>query len=463
VLLRATWFGIRRLLRLAAWVSNGIGTEGIDRFQQDSRALLYFQESGRREAGEQQVMSATGKLEASSVLSLSRRTIARLLFSVMVAGTATVSAQDAMAPVEVRNTFAPQVITGSDGVTHLAYELHVLNFYGDTGVLKLKHVGVFDGASKKSLATFEGPTLEAMMSPHAPEGAKADAALMVKPGAQATVFIWLDLPKGTPPPATLRHRLEFETAKGATTSVDGARVDVHTSSPPVLGAPLRGGLWVATEGPGNSRSHHWGSIVVVNGQLTIPQRYAVDLIGVDASGHAVRAGVSDLRQSKHADWIGFGADVLAVADGVVRGAHDGAIDHPPLAPQDEPSSLTADGLYGNYVVLEISPHVFAHYAHLQRGSVVVKAGQHVHRGELLGHVGQSGNSGGPHLHFQVSNAPTFQGSEGIPFVFDHFTKPGTWSVDQAIDPKAVFHATSKNGMRRNEMPLDNDVIGFPTD
>ncbi|WP_216844773.1 M23 family metallopeptidase [Rhodanobacter sp. L36] len=368
-----------------------------------------------------------------------------------------------MAPVEVRNTWAPQVVTGSDGVVHLAYELHLLNFYGDTGVLQLRHVGVFDGTSKRSLATFEGPALEAMMSPHAPEGAKVGAALSIKSGAQATVFIWLDLPKGTTPPATLRHRLEFETAKGTTTSVDGARVYVDTSSPVVLGAPLRGGFWVATEGPGNSRSHHWGSTVVVNGQLTVPQRYAVDLIGVDAGGHAVRAGAGDLRQSKHADWIGFGADVLAVADGMGRSTHDGAVDHPPLSPQDEPASLTADGLYGNYVVLEISPHVFAHYAHLQHGSVVVKAGQHVHRGDVLGHVGQSGNSGGPHLHFQVSNAPTFEGSEGIPFVFDHFTRPGIWSVNQAIDSKAVFHATSKIGMHRKEMPLDNDVIGFSTD
>jgi murein DD-endopeptidase MepM/ murein hydrolase activator NlpD len=369
------------------------------------------------------------------------------------------TAQDAMAPVEVRNPWPPQIVVGSDGLAHLAYELHVSNFYGDTGVLHLRRVSVFAEGSSTPLATFDGAALAQMVYPHAAEDARPGANLSIKPGARAIVFIWLSLPARQRAPAFLRHRLEFETDHAGATSVDGARVEVNAKPPVVLGAPLHG-RWIATEGPGNSRSHHWGSLVAVNGQLTIPQRYALDLIGVDADGHAVRAGAGELRKSKHADWFGFGTDVLAVADGVVRSAHDGVADNQPLAPQSEPDSLTADGLYGNYVVLQLAPDVFVHYAHLQRGSVLVKAGDKVHRGEVLGHVGQSGNTGGPHLHFQVSNAATFEGSEGVPFVFDAFSLQGKWSVEQAIDPHATFHPAGASDMRRREVPLDDDIIGF---
>ncbi|HEY0197871.1 MAG TPA: M23 family metallopeptidase [Rhodanobacter sp.] len=395
---------------------------------------------------------------------IQRRHVSSLLLAaalLLLMGIGRAVGQNAMAPVEVRNPWPPQVVVGSDGLAHLAYELHVSNFYGDTGVLRLRRVSVFSDNSSVPLATFDGTTLVQMVYPHAAEDAKPGANLSIKPGARAIVFIWLSIPAHQPAPTFLRHRLEFETGTAGVTSVDGARVEVNARPSVVLGAPLHG-RWVATEGPGNSHSHHWGSLVAVNGQLTIPQRYALDLIGVDADGHAVRAGAGELRQSKHADWFGFGTDVLAVADGVVRSAHDGTVDNKPLAPQSEPGSLTADGLYGNYVVLQLAPDVFVHYAHLQRGSVRVKAGDRVHRGEVLGHVGQSGNTGGPHLHFQVSDAATFEGSEGIPFVFDAFTLQGKWSVEQAIDPDATFHPAAASGMHRREMPLDNDVIGFST-
>ncbi|HEX8778148.1 MAG TPA: M23 family metallopeptidase [Rhodanobacter sp.] len=228
----------------------------------------------------------------------------------------------------------------------------------------------------------------------------------------------------------------------------------------VIGPPLRGGLWLAHEGPGNAHSHHWGSLVAVNGQLTIPQRYALDLVGVDAHGHALRAGVKDIGKTRHADWVGYGVNVLAVADGVVRDMRDGEAEHLPLSPQPEPDALTAHGLFGNYVVQEIGPGVYASYAHLQRGSVTVHVGEHVHRGQVLGHVGQSGNSAAPHLHFQLSNAATFEGSEGLPFAFDRFDLLGPETEAQLFGqgapwtPSAVRH-------RRAQLPLDDVVIGFP--
>lgn len=221
-----------------------------------------------------------------------------------------------------------------------------------------------------------------------------------------------------------------------------------------------GRRWLAHEGPGNADSHHWGSLVAVNGQLTIPQRYALDLVGLDPKGHAMRPGVKDIGKSRHADWIGYGADVLAVADGVVRDMRDGQAEHPPLSPQSEPESLTAHGLFGNYVVLEIRPGMYASYAHLQRGSVRVHAGDAVHRGQVLGRLGQSGNSSAPHLHFQLSDAATFQGSEGLPFLFDRFDLFGPETEAQLFGQGEAWRPMPVR-QRRAQMPLNDVVIGFP--
>lgn len=177
-------------------------------------------------------------------------------------------------------------------------------------------------------------------------------------------------------------------------------------------------------------------------------------------GRAIRPDLADISKSQHADWIGYGADVLAVADGVVRDVRDGQLEHAPLTPQPEPESLTAHGLFGNYVVLEIAPGAFATYAHLQRGSVRVHAGETVRRGDLLGRLGQSGNSGAPHLHFQLSNAATFEGAEGLPFLFDHFdllgpeTEAQLFGQGEPWKPGPVQH-------RKAEMPLNDVVIGSP--
>jgi murein DD-endopeptidase MepM/ murein hydrolase activator NlpD len=122
-------------------------------------------------------------------------------------------------------------------------------------------------------------------------------------------------------------------------------------------------------------------------------------------------------------------------------------------------ALTTDGLFGNYVVLKIAPGVFAGYAHLQCGSVAVKPGDHVHRGQLLGRLGQSGNSAAPHLHFQLANAATFEGSEGVPYVFDRFDLLGPETEGQLFGMGDAWKATG-NAPRRLQLPLNDIVVEF---
>ncbi|GAB3789837.1 M23 family metallopeptidase [Dyella agri] len=382
--------------------------------------------------------------------------VAVVFLLVLISSLASLRAEENFAPVEARVPFAPSPVVGTDGLKHLAYELHVTNFYGDTGSLTPRGLSVFGDASETPLLVLTAKDLSNTIKPVAPEGKKASIAS----GKRAVIFVWITLPPSAAVPRALRHHIEFATEKGAVSVLDGAIVPVRDEPAIAISPPLHGGRWLAHEGPGAAQSHHWGSLVAVNGQLTIPQRYALDLVGVDSAGHVVRDGVRDIQKSTYADWVGYGADVLAVADGVVRSTRDHEAEHRPLSPQPEPTSLTANGLFGNYVVLEIAPGVFASYAHLQRGSIKVKPGDRVRRGQVLAHLGQSGNSAAPHLHFQLSNAPTFEGSEGVPYVFDHFAFLGPESEAQLFGQGKPWTHPAADA-RHDEMPLNDVVIEFP--
>ncbi len=364
------------------------------------------------------------------------------------------------AAVEAHVVDTPQPVMGSDGLRHLAYELDITNFYGDTGPLYLTGVTVFEGGSAAPLAHFSGGEMAALLAPNT--DLQPDNSLAIKAGGHAVIFLWLTLPQGSGPeganpPDHLRHHLEFKTEKGIVQTADDIVVEVSKISPVVIGPPLRG-LWLADEGPGYAQSHHWGSLVAENGRLTIPQRYAIDFFGLDASGHAVRVPVEKLAESRLEDWVGFDSEVLAVADGVVSQVRDGVPDHKPLSPQAEPDELTPEGLYGNFVILEIAPHVFAHYAHLRAGSVRVKAGDHVRRGDLLARLGDTGSAGAPHLHFHMSDTAGFAGSEGLPFVFDDLTIAGHASESEALNNTSNLSLTAKN--LHEVLPLNGDLIAF---
>lgn len=364
------------------------------------------------------------------------------------------------AQVEARILFAPQVVPGSDGARHLAYELRLTSFQDEDNPLTLTRLDVFTDAGKAPLLTVEGAELHRLLNRVAPDDAPKDG-LGVASGRSLTLFLWLNLPAGTQP-ASLRHQLTFRTAKGELQRADGVRTRVVASAPIRIAAPLRGGRWLAAEGPGNALSHHWGGMVAIDGTLSIPQRFAIDWFGLDAANHSLRSKHEDLTTSVDEDWIGFGQDVLAVADGVVVDARDGIADGKPLRPLEGPDDLTARTLYGNFVVLRLAPGIYAHYAHLRAGSVQVRTGQRVKRGATLAQLGQTGSAGAPHLHFHLSDRPTFEHSQGLPFVVEAFTLLGQGKIEETFDPTTPSGASAvKATPRKNVLPLDGSIVSFP--
>jgi len=379
-----------------------------------------------------------------------------LLFALFLIGASTAAAQVNDAPVEAHIPHAPTVFEGSDHRLHVEYEIHLTNFYESTGPLTIKSLSVYGSSSKPPIAVFSKEELMKLLNFE--EMPKTGTDLVIAPGRRTVLFLWLTIKKDSPLPKSLHHIIDFADSTKKIHTLAGAKTRIDQRPVLALGAPLRGHMWFVDEGPGNPKSHHWGSMLAENGIVTVPQRFAIDFFGLNDTGHAVEAQPDKLNQTNNKQWIGFGTEVLAVNDGIVKDMRDGIPDHAPLAPLPEPKEITARGVYGNFVVLEIAPGIYAHYAHLQNKSIRVKIGQHVKKGDVLAYLGDSGNAGGPHLHFHVSDKPTFELSEGIPYVFSTFKVVGTTDEGSMLNPASKFQ--KHPAAVKRALPLFGDVIQF---
>jgi hypothetical protein len=93
-----------------------------------------------------------------------------------------------------------------------------------------------------------------------------------------------------------------------------------------------------------------------------------------------------------------GIDVLAAADGIVRGIRDGMAD---VDVREIGPDAVAGRECGNGVVVEHGGGLSTQYSHMREGSVRVRPGEIVRRGDPLGQVGMSGLASFPHLHLTV--------------------------------------------------------------
>ena len=93
---------------------------------------------------------------------------------------------------------------------------------------------------------------------------------------------------------------------------------------------------------------------------------------------------------------------------------------PEQVPGRTPTGLTLDQYAGNHIVQDLGNGNYALYAHIKTGAVKVKPGDPLTTGQVIGSVGNSGNSDAPHLHFHVMSTPDPLRSDGLPFVFTSF-------------------------------------------
>lgn len=220
-------------------------------------------------------------------------------------------------------------------------------------------------------------------------------------------------------------------------------------TPLVLGPPLKGGQWVAVYDP-QLKGGHRTAVYTVDGQARIPGRFAIDFITLPPTGALLRNPAS-----RPADMNGFGSDVLVVADGTVAAALDDT-------PDDLGQPVAPERASGNYVSIDLGEGRFAFYEHLQQGSITVKAGDRVKRGQVIGRLGSSGSTSiGPHLHFHVAGANSLLGAEGLPFVFDRFTVFGEFASLNALVSGETWLPGQLARAWATTRPSPNAVISFP--
>jgi len=118
---------------------------------------------------------------------------------------------------------------------------------------------------------------------------------------------------------------------------------------------------------------------------------------------------------------------------------------------------------GNRVVVDIGEGRFAFYAHMQPGSVRVKVGDKVKTGQVLGLLGNSGNTDTPHLHFHVMDGPSPLVSNGLPYVFTGFTGQGRVTDEQPLwtGDAITIDKDALAGPHQNQLPLADQVVSFP--
>jgi Peptidase family M23 len=362
-------------------------------------------------------------------------------------------ASENMTPLLLAVQDAPVPFMGSDGHVHLVYELGMTNF--SSAEIAVEKVEVIS----------EGSTLQildtaAVAGRLQPAGQRDSTGTLAK-GTQALLFLNVTLASGAKVPAELSHRISLRanaappghqefSETGGTTTVD--RQPVAS-----IGHPLRGKHYISADSCCDA-TRHTRAALPVNGRVWVAQRYAVDWEQTDAGGR-IYAGPREKLES----YAIFGQPVLAVADALVVSVIDG---EPEQTPGNYPTNIPLDKADGNCVILDLGGHRYALYAHMQPGSIKVRSGEKVHLGQVIGLVGDTGNSIVPHLHFQVTDGPSSLSSNGLPYEISEFqvtgATAGTKAFDEAesngtplpvtpvVPPRVVKHA----------MPLDQLIISF---
>lgn len=330
-------------------------------------------------------------------------------------------AEEATTAIIVSATNDPLRVTGSDGIDHLEYDLLVTNGFTAPVTLTSITVAAPDG---ETLLTLDGEALVAATQPLL--GKKP----MPEIPASGTVAVVMDVKVPTDLAVEgVRHSIEYAVPPDAPVlaligsfAIDGPDLPVDFRPATVIAPPLRGDGWMANNGCCAAESTHRAVRVPIGGTRIGKQEiFAIDFARLQDGEAFTGDG------SKPEDWYGFGAEVLAVADGTVVAVEEGHPEENPLQPIEH--VFKPDDYGGNAISLEIAPGVYAYYAHLVPDSITVKVGDRVTTGQVLGLLGNTGNSTGPHLHFGLLDEPDPLVAQSLPMVFDDWNLQGTFDME----------------------------------
>src|SRR5262249_48126735 len=250
-----------------------------------------------------------------------------------------VQAADQFTPV-IASPLVPKTppVLGTDGQYHLVYELVCTNTKPVAATLQ--KIEVSDDRSPPGvIAAYAGDTLLARLRTL---GNTAAGSAEIEFNGTRLLLVHLTFASRAAVPRRLLHHFELLGAATPSTSAPTAlscAAAPLAPAPPralVLGPPLAGKGWVALNGCCEADGVHRSSAQPVNGRLVFAQRFAIDWMRLDDHGRFVHGDPADVHS-----YAAYGAEVLAVADGVVVETLDTLDDQlPPNLP--DPKTITLE-------------------------------------------------------------------------------------------------------------------------
>ena len=358
--------------------------------------------------------------------------------------------------IEVMAVGPPRYVFGSDGRTHVDYDLVITNAFTDEVTLKSLTVS----ADGRTLLKLTGQALAA----HTVTLLAGKPSARIPASATRLVLVDVVLPRlaGRRAPARLSNQIDYSIPHEASfravigsTTVHGPVLSTARRAPVLIASPLRGSGWATANGCcGDPTSPHRYAVLSANGTYVSTELFDIDWVQF-VGGSLYRGDGKQLT-----DYPFFGAPIYAVANGTVVSTITNRAEVPPLASATgNPTVRTPNDFGGNEIVEKLGPGVYAYYAHLQTGSVMVKPGQRLHAGQVIARLGNTGNTTAPHLHFGIHDGPRPLTSNSLPFEIDNYTLQGTSSPNSTPTHIVIVGAS---GPRPRSYPLIGSVATFTT-
>ena len=377
------------------------------------------------------------------------------------------STENQFTPIVVSLLTEPHPVLGSDDRYHLIYELQLTNPVPLPW--QINSIEVLNGGHPDQLlAEFSGDTV-AEKNEILPT---RESGNTLEGGQTSVFFITFTVDSLDDIPESIIHRLKITVPGGIPAAflsflslppdtteivlIEGSSA-VSQQQAVVIGPPLLGTKWIGADGCCTA-ARHTHAFLPINGKLVISQRFAADWEKLNDQNRVYVGDSLDVTS-----YFAYGQGVFAVGNGRVVIAVDKYDDQ---IPGELPPGIPLDEADGNYIVLDLGSGNFAFYAHLIKGSLTVETGDSVTRGQLIGLLGNTGNSSAPHLHFHMMSGPSTFGSNGIPFVINEYNLIGQAPSTEAFD-EAEINGTPLEiipvdipGVHMDDLPLDLSIVKF---
>lgn len=147
---------------------------------------------------------------------------------------------------------------------------------------------------------------------------------------------------------------------------------------------------------------------------------------------------------KQEDYPCYGENIYAIADGVVVQVYEEMTENTIRMSDEEKKELEAVHGYwpiitGNIITLEHNGGEYSQYDHIQYHSINLKVGDRVKQGQVIGRVGNTGLSGCPHLHFELTTGFHAE-ARSLPCSFSNIRNVNGFPIVVISEENSIVHA-----------------------